>query len=149
MSRPLRRNAVSTPALTGLGRLTPEQRALLADWLPGAEVIADLSCDIGGPIDSTLRASTIADPFFGYAPGSGKECPVGTAGSITVMSVDNLPCELPRDASKSFGRDLMDHVLPNLIGEDSGDMIGRATIARNGQLTARYSHLQDYAMTTA
>ena len=113
------------------------------------KVIADLSCDIGGPIDSTLRASTIADPFFGYAPGSGKECPVGTAGSITVMSVDNLPCELPRDASKSFGRDLMDHVLPNLIGEDSGDMIGRATIARNGQLTARYSHLQDYAMTTA
>lgn len=113
------------------------------------KVIADLSCDIGGPIDSTLRASTIAEPFFGYDPPSGAECPVGTAGSITVMSVDNLPCELPRDASKSFGRDLMDHVLPNLIGTDSGDMIGRATIARNGELTARYSYLQDYAMTTA
>lgn len=113
------------------------------------KVIADLSCDIGGPIDSTLRASTIADPFFGYDPGSGKECTVGTAGSITVMSVDNLPCELPRDASKSFGRDLMDHVLPNLIGEDSGDMIGRATIARNGELTARYSYLEDYVKTTA
>ena len=113
------------------------------------KVVADLSCDIGGPIDSTLRASTIAEPFFGYDPASGTECPVGQPGSITVMSVDNLPCELPRDASKSFGRDLMDHVLPNLIGEDAGGMIARATIARNGELTERYRYLQDYALAMA
>ena len=113
------------------------------------KVVADLSCDIGGPIDSTLRASTIAEPFFGYDPASGGECPVGQPGSITVMSVDNLPCELPRDASKSFGRDLMDHVLPNLIGEDAGGMIARATIARNGELTERYRYLQDYALAMA
>ena len=78
-------------------------------------------------------------------PATGKECAVGTPGSITVMSVDNLPCELPRDASKSFGRDLMDRVLPNLIGEDAGGMIARATIARDGKLTDRYSYLADYA----
>lgn len=123
--------------------------ALLREPGISLRVIADLSCDIGGPIDSTLRASTIADPFFGYDPATGAECRPGTEGSITVMSVDNLPCELPRDASKSFGRDLMDHVLPNLIGEDVEDMIGRATIARDGELTARYKYLQDYALTKA
>jgi hypothetical protein len=110
----------------------------------GLKVIADVSCDIGGPIDSTLRASTIADPFFGYAPASGQECAVGDPGSITVMSVDNLPCELPRDASKAFGRDLMDRVLPHLTGADPEGMIARATIAREGRLTDRYTYLQDY-----
>jgi len=119
--------------------------ALLREQGLGLNVVADVSCDIGGPIDSTLKASTIAEPFFGYDPATGKECAVGTPGSITVMSVDNLPCELPRDASKSFGRDLMDRVLPNLIGEDAGGMIARATIARDGKLTDRYSYLADYA----
>ncbi len=71
------------------------------------EVVADISCDIGGPIDSTLRASTIADPFYGYDPATGAEVDTGTTGSITVMAVDNLPCELPRDASEAFGNDLI------------------------------------------
>jgi hypothetical protein len=61
------------------------------------------------------------------------------------MSVDNLPCELPRDSSKSFGRDLMDHVLPHLTGADTDGMIARATIAQNGKLTEKYSYLSDYA----
>ncbi len=113
------------------------------------KVVADLSCDIGGPIDSTLKASTIADPFFGYDRASGVECAVGAPGSITVMSVDNLPCELPRDASKAFGRDLMDHVLPHLIGEDREGMIARATIAKGGMLTERYAYLAEYVGATA
>ncbi len=108
-------------------------------------VIADISCDIGGPIDSTLRATTIADPLFGYDPTSATECGIGTPGSITVMSVDNLPCELPRDASKSFGRDLMDRVLPHLLGDDSEGMIARATITKDGSLTEKYSYLEEYA----
>ncbi|MFT3886134.1 MAG: hypothetical protein QM724_12120 [Flavobacteriales bacterium] len=117
----------------------------LRDPALALKVIADVSCDIGGPVDSTLRASTIADPFFGYDKASGSECPVGRAGSITVMSVDNLPCELPRDASKSFGQDLMDRVMPNLIGNDPEGMIARATIATKGALTERYTYLADYA----
>lgn len=108
-------------------------------------VVADISCDIGGPVDSTLRSSTIADPLFGYDRATGKECEVGAPNSITVMSVDNLPCELPRDSSKSFGRDLFEHVLPNLIGEDPTGMIDRATIAKGGKLMERYSYLEDYA----
>ncbi len=118
----------------------------LRDPMLSLKVIADASCDIDGPIDSTLRASTIADPFFGYDRATAAECAVGTPGSITVMSVDNLPCELPRDASKSFGRDLMDRVLPRLLGDDAEGMIARATIARDGALTERYRYLEDYAL---
>ncbi|MBL7954628.1 MAG: alanine dehydrogenase [Flavobacteriales bacterium] len=109
------------------------------------QVIADISCDIGGPIDSTLRATTIADPFYGYNAASGTEKPAGTAGTIAVMTVDNLPCELPRDASEAFGRDLVERVLPFLVGDDNEGMIARATIAQGGALTAGFAHLKDYA----
>ncbi len=108
-------------------------------------VVADLSCDVGGPIDSTLRSSTIAEPLYGYLPHSNAECGVGIPGSITVMAVDNLPCELPRDASEAFGRDLVDHVIPHLVHADAEGMIDRATITQDGQLTERFSHLADYA----
>lgn len=108
------------------------------------DVVADISCDIGGPIDSTLRATTIAEPFFGYDASTGAEKPAGTKGTIAVMSVDNLPCELPRDASEAFGRDLIERVLPFLVSEDREGMIQRATIAQNGKLTPQFSHLQNY-----
>ncbi|MDQ3101735.1 MAG: NAD(P)-dependent oxidoreductase [Bacteroidota bacterium] len=109
------------------------------------QVIADISCDIGGPIDSTLRASTIADPFYGYDLSSGKEREAGSEGTITVMAVDNLPAELPRDASSAFGRDLLEKILPEFLGGDKSGMIARATIAENGKLTASYAHLEEYA----
>ena len=108
-------------------------------------VVADISCDVGGPIDSTLRSTTIAQPMLGYDRATATECAVGRSGSITVMAVDNLPCELPRDASEAFGRDLVDHVLPNFLGEDPTGMIDRATIVRNGALTERYAYLAEYA----
>lgn len=108
------------------------------------EVIADISCDIGGPIDSTLRATSIADPFYGYDPSTGSEKQAGTAGTLTVMSVDNLPCELPRDASEAFGRDLIERVLPFLVGSDREGMIQRATIAERGELATSYGYLRNY-----
>jgi len=111
----------------------------------GLSVIADISCDVGGPIDSTLRATSIADPFLGYDRGSGKEGAPGAPGSVLVMAVDNLPCELPRDASEAFGLDLIERVLPNLIGADDDGMIERATIVRSGSLTPRFEHLAEYA----
>lgn len=116
----------------------------LRDPALSVEVIADISCDIGGPIDSTLRATTIAEPFFGYDPVTASEKPAGTPGNITVMSVDNLPCELPRDASEAFGNDLVQRVLPFLVGADSEAMIERATIACNGILTPPCTYLQGY-----
>lgn len=117
----------------------------LRDPALALRVIADISCDVDGPIDSTLRATTIESPLFGYDRMTGKEVAVGSPGSITVMSVDNLPCELPRDASEAFGLDLIERVLPNLVGDDEGGMIERATIARHGALMPRFEYLTGYA----
>ncbi|MCK5134475.1 MAG: hypothetical protein KAR19_01710 [Bacteroidales bacterium] len=107
-------------------------------------VIADISCDINGPISSTVRASTIADPFYGYDPGSGYETASFEKGSITVMAVDNLPGELPRDASADFGAAIMEHVIPELLGLKDTGMLARASIAENGRLTGTYAYLQDF-----
>jgi saccharopine dehydrogenase (NAD+, L-lysine forming) len=108
-------------------------------------VIADISCDINGPIPSTHRATTISDPFYGYNPYQGIEEPAfSRPTNITVMSIDNLPGELPRDASQDFGRMLISNVLHDLLLGNESPMISRATILKNGRLTSRYSYLNDY-----
>jgi saccharopine dehydrogenase (NAD+, L-lysine-forming) len=107
-------------------------------------MVADISCDIDGPIASTLRASTIADPFYGYDPSTGTETGPFEQGAITVMAVDNLPGELPRDASVDFGSALMDHVMPELLGERDTGMIQRASIVNGFSLTPHYAYLEDY-----
>lgn len=107
-------------------------------------IIADISCDIHGPIASTIRASTIEDPFYGYDPVTGKETDPFKPGAVTVMAVDNLPGELPRDASADFGQALMKHVVPELAGTNGSGMLERATIARGGSLTPHFAYLQDY-----
>ncbi len=106
--------------------------------------IADISCDINGPIASTIRASTIASPFYGYDPASGKETLPFEKGVITVMAVDNLPGELPRDASADFGSALMEHVIPELLGVRDSGMVERASIAAAAGLTPSYRYLEDY-----
>lgn len=108
-------------------------------------VVADISCDIDGPIACTIRPSKIADPIYGYDPISETEVDFTTKGAIAVMAVDNLPCELPLDASEDFGNELMRHVLPALLKEDPDNMIARASeTTTDGQLTEYYSYLQDY-----
>ena len=108
------------------------------------KVIADVSCDIAEPIPSTIRASTIADPFYGYNPHTGKEGGSWEADNITVMAVDNLPGELPRDASVDFGKGLIERVFPSMFGDDTDGVIERATITKGGKLTERYAYLQDF-----
>lgn len=109
------------------------------------QVIADITCDIEGSIPSTLRASTIESPFYDYNPSSGKEEPAfSDAKNVSVMAVDNLPCELPKDASRDFGNRLMNRILPNVIGPDRNQIIERATIAEDGVLTQRFQYLSDY-----
>ncbi|SHJ92931.1 Alanine dehydrogenase [Reichenbachiella agariperforans] len=109
------------------------------------KVIADVTCDIEGSIPSTLQPATIDDPIYDYDPTQGILAPpLSDEGNVTVMAVDNLPCELPRNASTDFGKELLNNVLPNLIGEDKGGIIERATIAKGGHLTEKYSYLQDY-----
>lgn len=110
------------------------------------KVIADITCDIGGSIPTSVKASTVQNPLYDYNPDSeSAETPLSKPENITVMAVDNLPCELPRDASESFGRQLLEHVIPYLAAEDSRDIIQRATIAENGKLTPSFQYLKDYA----
>lgn len=107
--------------------------------------IADITCDIQGSVPSTLRATTIADPLYDFDPYSGTEQPaLSKPQHVTVMSIDNLPCELPRSASEEFGRDLIDRILKPLLDGDPDAIIRRATIAEDGHLTAEFSYLQNY-----
>lgn len=109
------------------------------------KVIADITCDIDGSVPSTKRASSIADPIYDYNPATDSVEPaLSSEKNFTVMAIDNLPCELPRSASEEFGRDLIDRVLPMLLGKDQDGVIARATIAERGKLTSPFEYLQDY-----
>lgn len=108
------------------------------------KVVADISCDVDGPIACTLKASTIADPLFGYLPSENKEVPYTHPGAVVVMSVDNLPCELPKDASEGFGEMFMEHVIPAFFNGDKDGILERAKVTENGKLTKRFEYLQDY-----
>lgn len=107
-------------------------------------LVADISCDIDGPVASTIRASTIEQPFYGYDPKHEKEVAFDAKGAITVMAVDNLPCELPKDASEGFADMFMEHVLPAFYNNDEQGILKRAIVAQNGKLTKRFAYLQDY-----
>lgn len=108
-------------------------------------VIADISCDINGPVPSTIRATTISDPFYGYNPHLEIEEPAFLRQSnITVMSIDNLPGELPRDASLDFGRQLISNVLHDLLTGTNSPMIREAMILNKGRLTPGFNYLNNY-----
>lgn len=110
------------------------------------KVIADVTCDINGSIPCTIKPSTITDPIYDYEPETGYAVsPLSDPNNITVMAVDNLPCELPRDASIYFGERMISNVLPYLLGDDKDQVIHRATISQDGKLTERFMYLQDYA----
>jgi len=109
------------------------------------KVIADITCDIEGSIPSTKQPSTIDDPIYDYNPSDDEvEEALSDEGNITVMAVDNLPCELPRDAPESFGSQFLENVAEHLLVNDAKNIIQKATIAENGSLTKRYDYLQDY-----
>ncbi len=108
-------------------------------------VIADISCDINGPIPSTIRPTTISDPFYGYnSQLETEETAFSRPSNITVMSIDNLPGELPRDASLDFGKQLMQNALHDILSDIESPMIERATILKNGMLTPAFSYLREY-----
>ncbi|MFN3403265.1 MAG: NAD(P)-dependent oxidoreductase [Cytophagaceae bacterium] len=109
------------------------------------KIVADITCDIDGSIPCTKRASSINDPVYDYNPFTGElELPFSRPSNITVMAIDNLPGELARDASGDFGKQLMENVLPHLLGDDKDQIVQRATIAKNGCLTPGFLYLKDY-----
>ena len=108
-------------------------------------VVADISCDIAGPIACTIRPSKIADPIFGYDTTTQQEADWMQPGVVAVMAVDNLPCELPLDASEDFGNELIAQVFPALFGEDPTGIIERGSETDlSGNLTPNFAYLQDY-----
>lgn len=107
------------------------------------KVIGDISCDVDEPIASTIRPSTISNPLYGYNPITESEVVFDDENGITVMAVDNLPCELPKDASAGFGRELIDKIFPHIINDKEG-VIERATICKNGDLTPRFEYLRAF-----
>lgn len=107
-------------------------------------VIADVSCDVGGSTPTTITSSTINDPVYDVDRQSGEKIPAfGSQTSISVMAIDNLPCELPRESSKEFGIHLTNWVIPALLEENSS-ILERGTIARDGDLTIEFIYLSDF-----
>ena len=109
------------------------------------DVISDITCDINGSVPTTIRSTTIADPVYDLDKNTFEEkTSFDNLETLTIVAVDNLPCELPRDASESFGDQLSKNVIPTLLGKSESDIVSGATIAEEGQLTEKYSYLEDY-----
>ena len=104
----------------------------------------DISCDVDGPVATTIRSSTIEDPIYGYDRQTGGEIDFMDKNAIAVMAVDNLPCELPDNSSRGFGKMFYDHVIPAFFNNDKDGILERAKMTENGKLTKRFAYLQDY-----
>lgn len=109
-------------------------------------VIADITCDIEGSVPINMGATTIENPVYGVNRFSLQrtEPYQNNEAIIDLMAVDNLPNELPRDASAHFGTHLEKYVLRELLQPES-DLIARATICEQGRLTPAYEYLSEYA----
>jgi len=106
--------------------------------------IADITDDADGSVPINVGDQTIEDPIYGININTLEKTDPYLNDSIDIMAVGNLPNELPRDASRYFGEQLIKHVLEDLVGSGSA-IIDRATIAKDGKLTENFSYLQDYA----
>lgn len=109
------------------------------------KVVGDITCDIEGSIPSTKKASTIDEPIYDFDPkNNAVQPPFSRTSQVSVMAIDNLPSELPRDSSRDFGQILLDKVIPALTSGEESEMIYNATITENGHLNAPYQYLHHY-----
>jgi len=110
------------------------------------QMIGDITCDIMGSIQSTLRSSTHDEPYYDYNPFTRQEeVAFHSPHNVTIMAVDTCPNALPRDTSDYFGKMLTEHVFHALLSGQESSVIQRATILNQGQLTPRFSYLKDFA----
>jgi len=115
-----------------------------SDFRP--RVISDITCDLmpASSVPSTIRATKIADPVYGFDPITGLETAPYLPHVVDMMTIDNLPSELPRDASAFFGRQLLEKILPELLKGRESAAICRGMIAEKGALTEEFAYLGDY-----
>ena len=123
-------------------RFFEKKSAVAADFR--IKIIADVSCDINGSVPLTYRSTTIDDPFYGVDRRTLREFEAFGSDSIDMMTIGNLPNELPRDATLMFGKLMSETILPLYIEDREHTILKRATIAADGRLTPRYAYLQDY-----
>lgn len=108
-------------------------------------VIADITCDIDGSVPTTTKPTTIDDPVYDIdLTNFTEKAPFSHEEHLSVMSIDNLPNELPRDASASFGEQMMEFVLPDLLKSYQQPIIKNASITADGDLTEKFEYLRDY-----
>lgn len=108
-------------------------------------IIADVTCDINGSIPCTVESSTIDKPVYDFNVFTEKvTAPYSDPENLTIMAVDNLPCELPRDSSRYFGDRLLNYILPEMLEEKHSKIVERATMTIDGHLTERFQYLTDY-----
>lgn len=109
-------------------------------------LIADITCDINGSIPTTVKSTNIYDPAYDFNPFTKDiEAPFSDPRNITVMAIDNLPCEVPRSASEDFGNQLIKNVLPDLLQQPYGDLIQRCALTINGKLGPHFEYLKAYS----
>jgi len=119
---------------------------------PRLKIIGDISCDIEGAIECTVRTTTPGDPFFVYDPITGDTTPGLEGPGIPILAVDNLPAELPRDASREFSK-MVKPFVPYIVDADYSKpfdklnlppALKRAVIVHQGKLTPNYQYLSKY-----
>jgi len=109
------------------------------------QTIADITDDANGSIPINLGDQSITDPVYGVNRLTFEKTAPYLPGSIDVMAVGNLPNELPRDASRYFGEQLIKYVLEDVVNNPAAPVIERATMVKKGKLTPRYEYLREYA----
>ncbi len=108
------------------------------------QTIADITDDKGGSVPCNLGDTAIEEPIYGVDKNTFQKTAPYLPNSIDVMAVGNLPNELPRDASRYFGEQLLKHIFTDLVSNGSR-IIDKATMVKNGKLTAEFNYLKDYA----
>jgi saccharopine dehydrogenase (NAD+, L-lysine forming) len=108
------------------------------------KTIADITNDYHGSIIVNIGDSTIEEPVYGVDKKTLEQTAPYQDGSVDIMAVGNLPNELPRDASRYFGEQLIKFVLEDLVKGGSA-VIERASMVKQGVLNKPYEYLKDYA----
>ena len=106
------------------------------------KVIGDITCDVNGSIPTTLKSTSIENPYFYFDKNTNNEINK-SYDALAIMAVDNLPSELPRDSSEEFGDSIVKEVLPYIIKDDD-ERIYNATITKNGNFLSKYFYLKNY-----
>lgn len=121
-------------------------KADLADPKLRIRMIGDITCDIQGSIQSTLRSSTHDNPYYDYNPLTAAEEPAFSSDrNITVMAVDTCPNALPKETSTYFGESLIQYVFNPMLEGENSDIIHRSTILEKGRLTPNFAYLKPFA----